>query len=59
MIFSGICFLMQCCFDTIAVCRTLYHAELAPYWTRRGNLYTLLPDFGRDKSGLRFGREGQ
>lgn len=39
--------------------RTLYHSEVAPYWTRRNREYTIFPNFGKDKSGLRFGREGQ
>ncbi|GMH37371.1 hypothetical protein BSKO_05244 [Bryopsis sp. KO-2023] len=38
--------------------RTLYHTIMAPEWTRFGG-YQLLPDFGKDKSGLILGREGR
>lgn len=40
-------------------CRTLYHTDLSPRWTRSGGQYTLLPNLGTDKSGLQLGREGQ
>lgn len=64
---NGMCFLMQQSAvltlqlraPHFLLCRTIYRSDLSPRWTRRGGQYTLLPNFGSDKSGLQFGREGQ